>query len=451
MLFYVYTFNKLTSSSLKRMYTYARLCTTTHLTPKTTTSTLIKAKVPPRKIVTKEERIILRTLRKKRAATQLFQANGTKVESSSSGFITTMATANTTKRPYDPRIVYGLCFGTPLVLLTWGFYDKKSPPACLASMIGLSKQIENVAEHFNKPSRTKLIPDWSHMTNVPHDMSPPLTLVLDLENTLVNAKWDRKNGWRHAKRPGVDKFLAEMAQYYEIVLYSPSIDAVANPVVESLDKSGCIMHRLYRDACYYKNGVYMKDLSSLNRPINKIILLDDDEAAAQLNPSNLIKIKPYHNPRDREDNTLERITPFLIEVARENYDVPQLMQQFNGMDADEIADELEKRVNVMKESRENRTKRGLGAYSYTYLKRQVLPNPEMTPISPKEKSYRPIQQLTAKEVAGLSQDFDPNANKGIRGWLNQRHKDQEEQNIRKMEKWSEVMMKKKMEKKNTEV
>merc|ERR1712151_370460 len=146
---------------------------------------------------------------------------------------------------------------------------------------------------------------------------------------------------------------------------------------------------------------------------------------------------------DREDNTLERITPFLIELAREGYDdVPLLMKQFHGMDADEIADELDKRVYVMKELRENRTKSGLGAYTHSSLRRQMLPDPEMTPISSQQKSNRPIQQLTAKDVVGLSEYCDPNTNKGIRGWLNQRQRDQEEQNMRKMEKWSEVIMRK---------
>jgi import inner membrane translocase subunit TIM50 len=92
------------------------------------------------------------------------------------------------------------------------------------------------------------------MPNVPHDIPIPHTLVLDLENTLVSSTWDRKYGWRYSKRPGVDKFLLDMAQYYEIVLYSASMDAVAEPVVNSLDKQGCIMHRLYRDATYYHNG-----------------------------------------------------------------------------------------------------------------------------------------------------------------------------------------------------
>merc|ERR1719326_343688 len=142
-------------------------------------------------------------------------------------------------------MIYGLGFGLPLALFTWGIYDNNSPPARFAYMIGLSKQIENVTEKFSKPSHSKLLPNWSDLINVPQDMVPPLTLVLDLENTLVNSEWERRNGWRHAKRPGVDKFLAEMAQYYEIVLYSPSNEGIADPVVQSLDKSGCIMHRLY--------------------------------------------------------------------------------------------------------------------------------------------------------------------------------------------------------------
>jgi len=69
------------------------------------------------------------------------------------------------------------------------------------------------------------------MPNVPHDIPVPHTLVLDLEATLVSSTWDRKYGWRHAKRPGVDRFLMELAQYYEIILYSPSIEGIAGPVV----------------------------------------------------------------------------------------------------------------------------------------------------------------------------------------------------------------------------
>ena len=115
------------------------------------------------------------------------------------------------------------------------------------------------------------------MPNVPHDIPPPHTLVLDLENTLVGSTWDRKYGWRHAKRPGVEKFLHDMVQYYEIVLYSPSHEGLAEPVVAALDKDGCIMHRLYREATHFHNGIHVKDLNSLNRNVKRIVVLDDDQ------------------------------------------------------------------------------------------------------------------------------------------------------------------------------
>lgn len=96
------------------------------------------------------------------------------------------------------------------------------------------------------------------MPNVPQDLPCPHTLVIDLENTLVHSTWDRKYGWRHAKRPGVDKFLQTLAQYYEIVLMSPSLAGVAEPVVMSLDPQQCIMHHLFRESLHFKDGVHMK-------------------------------------------------------------------------------------------------------------------------------------------------------------------------------------------------
>lgn len=281
------------------------------------------------------------------------------------------------------------------------------------------------------------------MPNVPHDIPVPHTLVLDLENTLVNSTWDRKYGWRHAKRPGVDKFLLDMAQYYEIVLYSPSIDAVADPVVTSLDKSGCIMHRLYRDATYYKDGVHMKDLGRLNRNINRMIVLDDDPAECAMNPENLLRIKPYTDANDREDNTLERITPFLIEIAREGYDnIPELLSQYQGMDADEIADEQERRIQYYRQAREERTSRGLGGFA-KMASRSLEIEPE---LEPSRSNFRPPQQLTSKDLVGPAPSSMSGSSSGLMGWLNQRQEEKQEEQMRKFEKWNQVMLKKQKEK-----
>jgi len=412
-----------------------------------------KVMVPTRKKVIPEERAALRKARKQHAAQfmQTQQGSNTIVDGIKTGSTVASSTKVMGNISQDPRVVFGLGLGIPTFLLAWGIYDDQSPPARLAYIVGLTDQIESFADEFARPSKQKLIQDWNQLPNIPQEMPPPHTLVLDLENTLVHSTWDRKHGWRHAKRPGVDKFLTDMAQYYEIVLYSPSHEAVADPVVTSLDKNGCIMHRLFRDACYYKNGTYVKDLASLNRNIRKIILLDDDAKAAQFNPGNLLKIKPYDDPSNRQDDTLKRITPFLIEVAREGYnDIPELFRQFRGMHAGEIALEVERRVEALKSTRVRRAKHGLGFFSNSM--NSNLPPPEMTPVPERNQVIGtgkggPQGQLTSLDLVGSDPTSKEKTGFGISGWLKRRQQEQEEQQMRKMEKWNEVMMKKSMEKK----
>jgi len=387
-----------------------------------------------RKNITVQERAGLRAARRERANKFVQEAKG--IESGSVG------TASSTK-VLTSKYTWYAAIGIPSVLLAWGLSDENSPPAQFSKLIGLTDLIEQLSESYAKPAHAKLLPDWSQMPNVPQDIPVPHTLVLDLEQTLVSQTWDRKYGWRYAKRPGVDKFLLDMAQYYEIVLYSPSVDGVADPVVTNLDKSGCIMHRLYREATYYKNGIHIKDISKLNRNINRIVVLDDDPLEMSLNPENLIRVKPYDDPANREDNTLERITPFLIEIARENYnDIPTLLRQYEGMDADEIADEQERRVSYFRQAREERSSHGLSGIA-KMARRTVDIQPE---LEPRSSSFTPaVQQLTAKDLVGAA---PPSASQssGLMGFLNRRQEEKEEEQKRKYEKWNEVMMKKQKEK-----
>ena len=106
--------------------------------------------------------------------------------------------------------------------------------------------------------------EWRELSDWPPPMVPPETpqpmvLVVDLEDTLVKSTWDRRYGWRHAKRPGVDRFLEQMSKSYEIVIFTSNMFGIADPVVSNLDTKGYVLHRLFRDACWYKDGVYVKN------------------------------------------------------------------------------------------------------------------------------------------------------------------------------------------------
>ena len=125
---------------------------------------------------------------------------------------------------------------------------------------------------------------------IPPDTPCPHTLVLDMEDTLICSTWDRRYGWRHAKRPGADEFLKELSKYYEIVLFTSNIAGIGDPIMTLLDPQCQAMHRLHRDATRFMNGHHVKDLSRLNRNMSKIILIDDDPNASMLQPENAIQV-----------------------------------------------------------------------------------------------------------------------------------------------------------------
>ena len=410
-----------------------------------------------RKVVSKEERSKLRASRRDRAAATIKQAQTqAKAAESSESATTTAASSASAPKPkpssglsaQSTRYLMHGGLTIPAILISWAIYDPDdSPPGKFFNWIGISSVITNFVDEFAQPAHAKLLPDWSQMPNVPHDIPVPHTLVLDLENTLVSSTWDRKFGWRHAKRPGVDKFLRELAQYYEIVLFSPSHDGIADPVVNNLDPSGCIMHRLYRESTHYINGTHVKDLSKLNRNLNRIVALDDDHLALQLQPRNLIRVKSYEDPNDRSDRTLLRLLPLLIEIAREGcQDVPTLLDQFKDMDADQIADEHERRIKELRVVRDRRAERGLGKFAMAA--KRNLPVPELQAHDELSLLAAPApKSLTSKDLVGSGPTKDAG---GVIGWFNKRQKDQQEEQMRKMEKWNEVMMKKQMEKKQQE-
>lgn len=399
---------------------------------------------PVRQAVTREERAARRAARKERA-NAIISSIGASEGAAVEGQIKSAAAASKQQRAsasspmFDAtRVGWYAAVLIPTAAIGWGIVDDESPPAKLSRFVGLTAKIDE----FSKPTRTKLLPDWNQIPNIPPDFPAPPTLVVDLENTLVSSTWDRKYGWRHAKRPGVDKFLATMSQYYEVVLFSPSPDGLAGPVVDSLDSSGYAIHRLFRESTNYHNGVHCKDLSWLNRNLNKVIALDDDPTALQFQPENLIQVKPYENP-DVEDNTLARITPLLVEISREGYDdIPGLLSQFKGMDADEIADEFERRVGDLRARRDQIVRTGLGSFASS---KGGLPPPELPPNLEGSGSGQ-AQNLTAKDIVGNAPP-PVTSNSGVIGWLQQRQQRQEEENKEKFGLWNEVMAKKQAEKK----
>jgi len=180
---------------------------------------------------------------------------------------------------------------------------------------------------FTKPIWTELLPP-----PLPEPHQKPYTLLLSLDDLLVTSTWDRQYGWRTAKRPGVDYFLAYLSQFYEIVLFTTQHNYTAAPIIEKLDPYGFhVAYKLFRDATKSENGRPVKDLSYLNRDLSKVILLDTDPDHCTTHPENSIVIQKWKGaPGDRG---LVAMIPFLESIAiYRPPDVRPILKAFHGKD-----------------------------------------------------------------------------------------------------------------------
>ncbi|KAH9485320.1 hypothetical protein JR316_0002228 [Psilocybe cubensis] len=171
---------------------------------------------------------------------------------------------------------------------------------------------------------------------VPKPLLPPIApehvgrkcLVLDLDETLVHSSFkavaqadfivpvEIEYHWHHfhvLKRPGVDDFLKQMGQIYEIVVFTASLSKYADPVLDKLDIHRVVAHRLFRESCYNHKGNYVKDLSQLGRPIADTIILDNSPASYIFHPNNAVPVSSWFN--DPHDAELTDLIPFLADLT----------------------------------------------------------------------------------------------------------------------------------------
>uniref|UniRef100_A0A7I4XTQ6 protein-serine/threonine phosphatase n=1 Tax=Haemonchus contortus TaxID=6289 RepID=A0A7I4XTQ6_HAECO len=161
-------------------------------------------------------------------------------------------------------------------------------------------------------------------------------LIIDLDETLVHSSFKPvKNpdfvipveidGIVHQvyvlKRPYVDEFLARIGDRYECVLFTASLAKYADPVADLLDKRGVFRSRLFREACVYHKGNYVKDLARLGRDLSKVLIIDNSPASYSFHPENAIPVPTWWD--DPSDVELLDILPLLerLEKAESIYEV----------------------------------------------------------------------------------------------------------------------------------
>ncbi|KAJ2082821.1 mitochondrial inner membrane protein required for protein import [Coemansia sp. RSA 988] len=233
-----------------------------------------------------------------------------------------------------------------------GFEDDPEQGALQQFWSRIVKRAGNNFTFFSAPATEKLLPD-------PDEYTSPYTLVLNLDDMLIHMDWTKEHGWRIAKRPGLDHFFAYMSSMFEVVIFTSQPSHSGMLVMERLDPVGFAPHRLYKDHMRNIDGKNYKDLTTLNRDMSKVIMIDTDPEAFKMQPNNGVLGRPFYG--DPNDNWIEQITEFLeyINMMAPN-DVRPWINTYKGKDAALEFNKWEdaKRKKVVEEWEEQRAKAG---------------------------------------------------------------------------------------------
>ena len=147
------------------------------------------------------------------------------------------------------------------------------------------------------------------------------TLVLDLDDTLVNFKVKKGREGYVRLRPFLFGFLEEVSQFYELILFTSATEAYANSIIESIEHD-----KKYFDYVFFRQHTiivgndFVKDLTRIGRPLSSTIIIDNMPQNFRFQKENGISIKPFWG-QDSNDKTLYDLMPILLDIAKKGGDV----------------------------------------------------------------------------------------------------------------------------------
>ena len=165
----------------------------------------------------------------------------------------------------------------------------------------------------------------------PYLKSPNLkkyTLVLDLNETLVNFKIKKGREGYVRLRPFLFGFLEEVSQFYELIIFTLATEAYTNSVIGAIEND-----KKYFDYIFYRQHAiivgndFVKDLTRIGRPLNSTIIIDNMPQNFRLQKENGICIQPFWG-QDSNDKTLYDLMPILLDIAKNGGDVRISLNKF---------------------------------------------------------------------------------------------------------------------------
>ena len=196
----------------------------------------------------------------------------------------------------------------------------------------------------NSPKKLFLSKEKKYLPPKSPEFADKKTLILDLDETLVHSSFEpfQKNdivlninfdGTFYKiyvlVRPGAEEFIKKISKYYELVIFTASLSKYASPLLDKLDKGNNIQYRLYRNNCYFSNGIYIKPLKKVGRNLKDVVIVDNSPLAYAFDTENGLPISSWFD--NKKDKELFDIIPLLIFLSKIN-DVRKYIKMFVHFD-----------------------------------------------------------------------------------------------------------------------
>ena len=179
------------------------------------------------------------------------------------------------------------------------------------------------------------------------------SLVLDLDETLIHFKLNNNQGEEGILklRPGVFTFLDNISEFYEIILFTEASEAYIKLMLEAFNnnkkKKKYFDYIFYRRYTIIEGNDFIKDLSRLGRPLDRVIIIDNVLKNFCKQKKNGILIKPFFG-EDQNDTALIDLIPILINIAKDEIDVRNGLTKYRDEILTKISSNLFRRNKKIK-------------------------------------------------------------------------------------------------------
>ncbi|CDF36081.1 unnamed protein product [Chondrus crispus] len=214
---------------------------------------------------------------------------------------------------------------------------RKKLKVCVATSLPSSSDLRHhkiqhaETTQFNKGKTTPTLSPYFSALMVPAALSctrSRKSLVLDLDETLVHSQFKLTEHcdlrlevrvdefpavFYVSKRPYLDVFLRTVAQWYDVVIYTASLQKYGDPLITVLDTDRLVKRRIFRQDCIRRNGNFVKDLTIVNPNLADVLIVDNSPAAYSIQPSNAVPIEAWYH--DQNDEELLNLLPLLHAIA----------------------------------------------------------------------------------------------------------------------------------------